>query len=85
MANHRAAAALLLIASLFMAVTISRADARSTVRPNKTVGLHHDINAQGYMVDATAPTVLDPECEGEGKHHKGHDRSRESESPKPEP
>jgi hypothetical protein len=36
-------------------------------------------------VDATAPTVLDPECEGEGKHHKGHDRSRESESPKPEP
>jgi len=32
MANHRAAAALLLIASLFMAVAISRADARPTVR-----------------------------------------------------
>ena len=50
MANHRAAAALLLIASLFMAVTIYRADARSTVRPNKTVGLHHDINAQGMQL-----------------------------------
>jgi len=47
MANHRAAAALLLMASLFVAVAISRADARPTVRPNKMAALRRDEHGRG--------------------------------------
>jgi hypothetical protein len=42
MANHHAATALLLIASLFVAVAISGADARPTVR--------HDAHGQGMQL-----------------------------------
>ena len=47
MANTRAAAALLLMASLFMAVAISTADALPTVRPNKMAALRRDARGRG--------------------------------------
>ncbi|CAD6236496.1 unnamed protein product [Miscanthus lutarioriparius] len=81
MANHRAAAALLLIASLFMAVAISGADARPTVR--------RDAHGQGYLADAEAPTVsnAEPTCDNCGAPEPKTEPPTCStcESPKPEP
>ncbi|XP_066309876.1 lysM domain-containing protein ARB_03442-like [Miscanthus floridulus] len=65
MANQRAAAALLLIASLFVAVAISGADARPSVRPSKTAALRHDAHGGGYVADAATPTEPKPELEPE--------------------
>jgi hypothetical protein len=50
MANHRATAALLLLASLFVAVAISRADARLTMRPNKMATLGHNAHGRGLRL-----------------------------------
>ncbi|OQU83909.1 hypothetical protein SORBI_3005G197800 [Sorghum bicolor] len=86
MANHRAAAALLLVASIFVMVAISRADARLTMGPNKMAALSHDSHGRGFMADVVASRQPKPTCDNcEQPEPEPEPKPKPEPEPKPKP